>query len=152
MAAKSSEEKRVRQLLTQLTTAIRTKNAAALIGLLARDEVTFDLAPPLLLNPRATHSPARWKEWFATWKGPIVSKSSGLKVEVSENLAYAYALQHMTGTQADGEKVDFWFRVTACFRREGKRWWITHMHNSVPFAMDGSEKALLNLKPRGRRR
>jgi len=46
-----------------------------------------------------------------------------------------------------GEPVDLWFRATACFRREGSRWLITHMHNSVPFAMDGTDKALLDLRP-----
>jgi ketosteroid isomerase-like protein len=53
----------------------------------------------------------------------------------------------MTGTKTDGEEVDLWFRATACFRREDGRWRITHMHNSVPFAMDGSGKALLSLRP-----
>ena len=53
----------------------------------------------------------------------------------------------MTGTKTDGEEVDLWFRATACFRREDGHWRITHMHNSVPFSMDGSEKALLSLKP-----
>jgi hypothetical protein len=27
------------------------------------------------------------------------------------------------------------------------QWKITHVHNSVPFAMDGSGRALLDLKP-----
>ena len=63
------------------------------------------------------------------------------------DVAYAFGLQHMTGTKTDGEKVDLWFRATACFRREDGHWRITHMHNSVPFAMDGSGKALLDLKP-----
>jgi ketosteroid isomerase-like protein len=53
----------------------------------------------------------------------------------------------MTGTKTNGAKADLWFRETACFRREGGRWRITHMHNSVPFAMDGSDKALLDLQP-----
>jgi ketosteroid isomerase-like protein len=53
----------------------------------------------------------------------------------------------MTGQKKDGPEVDLWFRATACFRREAGRWRITHMHHSVPFAMDGSDKALLDLKP-----
>jgi ketosteroid isomerase-like protein len=52
----------------------------------------------------------------------------------------------MTGTKTDGEEVELFFRATACFRRDNGRWRITHMHNSVPFAMDGSDKALLHLK------
>jgi len=53
----------------------------------------------------------------------------------------------MTGTKTNGEKVELWFRATACFRRDNGECRITHMHNSVPFAMDGSERALLYLKP-----
>ena len=70
-----------------------------------------------------------------------------MRLPVGGDVAYAYGIQHMTGTKKGGEDVDIWFRATACFRRERGRWWITHMHNSVPFAMDGSEKALLDLKP-----
>ena len=68
-------------------------------------------------------------------------------IVVGGDVAYAYGLQHMTGTKVDGENADLWFRTTACFRRKGERWLITHMHNSVPFAMDGTDKALVDLKP-----
>lgn len=53
----------------------------------------------------------------------------------------------MTGTKQDGEKVDLWFRATAGFRLESGQWKITHVHNSVPFAMDDTGRALLDLKP-----
>jgi ketosteroid isomerase-like protein len=82
-----------------------------------------------------------------TWRSPIVSESHDLKVAVGGDVAYAFGVQHMSGTKKDGANVDLWFRATACFRREQGRWRITHMHNSVPFAMDGSGKALLDLKP-----
>jgi len=68
-------------------------------------------------------------------------------VAVGGDVGYAHGLQHITGTKMDGEKVDLWFRATACFRREDGHWRITHMHNSVPFSMDGSGKALLGLRP-----
>jgi len=66
---------------------------------------------------------------------------------VDRDVAYAYGLQRMTGTKTDGKEVELFFRATACFRRDNGRWRITHMHNSVPFAMDGSDKALLHLQP-----
>lgn len=107
----------------------------------------FYLAPPLEQGPDATRNPALLEEWFQTWKGPINSESRDLKVAVGGDVAYAHGLQHMTGTKIDGQEADLWFRATACFRREKRGWRITHMHNSVPFAMDGSDKALLGLKP-----
>jgi ketosteroid isomerase-like protein len=48
---------------------------------------------------------------------------------------------------ADGEKVDMWLRETLCFRKIDGKWKITHEHESVPFYMDGSFKAAVDLKP-----
>ena len=142
-----NDEQRIRDVLTDFTAAIRDRNADEAIALLAADAVTFDLAPPLRMGPTETHDPVRLEEWFATWESPIVSESRDLTVEVGHDVAYAFGEQHMTGKKMGGEEVDLWFRATACFRREAGRWRIAHMHNSVPFAMDGSERALLDLKP-----
>jgi PhnB protein len=147
MSLQSNDENEIRGVLADFTRAIRDKDAAGMIAPLAADEVTFDLAPPLRLGPERTHDAAALEEWFATWRGPIVSESRDLKIAVGGGVAYAYGIQHMTGTKQDGEDVDLWFRATACFRREQGRWRIAHMHNAVPFAMDGSDKALLDLRP-----
>jgi PhnB protein len=137
----------IRGVLTAFTRALRAKDAAGMIAPLADDEVTFDLAAPLRMGPDLTHDPARLEQWFDTWDGPIVSEPRDLKIAVDGDVAYAFGVQHMTGKKKDGERVDLWFRATACFRREGGEWRITHMHNSVPFAMDGTDKALLDLRP-----
>jgi ketosteroid isomerase-like protein len=142
-----SDEAQIRDVLGDFTRSLHDKNARGAIATLADDAVVFDLAPPLRIGSDMARNPALYDEWFATWKGPIVSRSKDLEVAVGGDIAFAYALQHMTGTKTDGEKVDLWFRATACFRREHGRWRITHMHNSVPFAMDGSSKALLDLQP-----
>jgi ketosteroid isomerase-like protein len=143
----TKDETQIRSLLDDFTRAIRNRDADGAINLLAGDAVTFDLAPPLRMGPEASHDRSKLEEWFATWKSPINSQSHDLEIAVGDGVAYAYGLQHMTGTKTDGENVDLWFRATACFRRKDGHWCITHMHNSVPFAMDGSDKALLDLKP-----
>jgi ketosteroid isomerase-like protein len=76
------------------------KDAAGAIAPLADDAVAFDLAPPLQHGPDVLHDPARLGQWFATWKGPIVSKPSKRTIVVDENVAYAYGLQRMTGTKS----------------------------------------------------
>jgi PhnB protein len=53
----------------------------------------------------------------------------------------------MTGTKTEGAKADVWVRVTVVLRRIGGAWKITHQHTSVPFHMDGSLKAAVDLKP-----
>ena len=42
---------------------------------------------------------------------------------------------------------DMWNRATIGFRRIDGRWLITHLHSSVPFYMDGSFRAAVDLKP-----
>jgi ketosteroid isomerase-like protein len=109
--------------------------------------VIFDLAPPLRMNPADARNPRILEDWFATWRSPIETNAQDLHVAVGGDVAYAFGLQRMIGVKTDGEEVDMWFRATACFVRGGDGWRITHMHNSVPFAMDGSNRALLDLQP-----
>jgi ketosteroid isomerase-like protein len=42
---------------------------------------------------------------------------------------------------------DLWFRETLGFRKIDGKCAITHEHKSVPFYMDGSFKAAIDLKP-----
>jgi len=143
----SQDEEQVRAVLNNLALAIRNKDADAAIEQFSPDAVVFDLDPPLSKEPSAAHDPALLKEWFDTWSSPIISELHDLNIAIGGDIAHAYGLQHMTGTKIDGEKIDLWFRATVCFRRKDNKWRITHSHNSVPFAMDGSGKALLDLKP-----
>jgi PhnB protein len=53
----------------------------------------------------------------------------------------------MHGTKTDGAKGDLWFRHTFGFQRIKGEWKIAHEHESVPFYMDGSFKAAIDLKP-----
>jgi SnoaL-like protein len=50
------------------------------------------------------------------------------------------------GTKTDGETPDLWFRLAVCFRKTDGRWAIVHEHESVPFYMDGSFKAAVDLQ------
>ena len=142
-----AEETRIRTLLEEFTEALRNKDATALGALYADDIVVYDLAPPLRIESPELHDPARIQEWFDTWATPIESKPHGLTIRLGGDVAYAFSLQHLTGKKNDGEEADLWFRATACFIRSNGGWKITHMHNSVPFAMDGSNRALTDLKP-----
>ena len=68
-----------------------------------------------------------------------------LKIEADERIAFAHALHHLTGTR--GRPVTLWMRSTLCFRREADGWKIAHAHTSVPFHMDGSFRAAVDLEP-----
>ena len=143
----SLDEIRITELLDAFTAALRAKDARAAIACYAEDVVAYDLAPPLRVEGAAMRDAGYLQHWFDGWASPIVSKGHDLQIAVGGDVAYAHGLRHMTGTKKDGEKVALWFRATAGFRRERDQWKIAHMHNSVPFGMDGSGRALLDLKP-----
>jgi ketosteroid isomerase-like protein len=144
---KIPHEDEVAALLETYGAAIQRKDAEATIACYAADVVAYDLAPPLRIATDAVRDPGYIQQWFDTWDGPIESEGRDLEIVVGDRVAYACGLRHLKGTKVGGERVDLWFRSTACLRRDAGSWQITHIHNSVPFAMDGSGRALLDLKP-----
>jgi len=146
-AQHATADAQITDLLDAYAAAIRAKDARATVAFYTRDAIAYDLAPPLAIESGTVRDPKYIQQWFDTWKGPIESEAHDLRIVAGEDIAYAFTLRHMTGTKTDGTDVDLWFRATACFRRDGGAWKIAHVHNSVPFAMDGSGRALLDLKP-----
>lgn len=126
--------------------AIRNKDAAAAIGHFDRQAVTFDFAPPLENRFDALQDPKGLEEWFETWTGPIHTDVGEPTVVVSGDMAVMHGLQRLHGRKKDGD-VDMWYRATVVLARRDAGWRITHLHNSVPMAMDGSKKALTDLQP-----
>lgn len=63
-----------------------------------------------------------------------------------DELAFSSALMRMRG-RINGEDQDMWFRATVCLRKMNGQWRIVHDHSSVPFYMDGSYRAAVDLKP-----
>ena len=79
--------------------------------------------------------------------GPIEIECRYLVVECGSDVGLAHSLNLMRTRRKDGRAVDFWMRSTLGFRRIDGSWTISHGHSSVPFAMDGSFRALLDLTP-----
>jgi ketosteroid isomerase-like protein len=137
----------VQALLERYQQSINRKDAAATVDCYAEDVVAYDLAPPLAQDAKLVRDPKHIQQWFDTWEGPLESEEQDAVFKVDGGIAYVHALRRMHGTKTDGSKVELWFRSTTICVRVGGAWKIAHIHNSTPFAMDGSGKALLNLKP-----
>lgn len=101
----------------------------------------YSLAPPLVAN----EGPEGLQKWFDTWQGPIGYEFRDLEITAGSDVAFCTSLNRMSGTQ--NGKTELWFRHTIGFRKIDGRWKITHLHESVPFLMDGSHKAAVDLKP-----
>jgi PhnB protein len=142
-----SAETQIRSAIDEWTRAIGRKDPDAVATFFTRDLVTFDLAPPLKHSGFDRQALAGW---FGTWQGDIDYDVTDLQLSVGSDLAVARSLDHMRGKKTDGEAVDLWTRSTVCFRKAADGWKVFHVHSSVPFHMDGSYKAAIDLKPEAR--
>ena len=112
----------------------------------AHDLLLYDLAPPLLHRGVDTcQKELRW--WFATFEGPVGFDVHDLNISVGNAVAFATSLNHITGKRTSGEQTDVWVRATIGFAKIDGTWKATHEHSSVPFYMDGSNRAAIDLKP-----
>jgi ketosteroid isomerase-like protein len=133
----------IEALFLKLAKACAGHNADAIVEAYAPDAVIFDLAPPLRRHGMDRESVAAW---FDGWDGPIRIDASEVSLTIDGDLAFASALNRMRGRQG-AEDRDLWYRTTMCIRKIGGRWQIVCDHSSVPFYMDGSYRAAVDLKP-----
>ncbi|MDC9832149.1 YybH family protein [Rhizobium binxianense] len=138
------EEEAVIAMLMMRAKALGEKNAEEALSYEAEESVEFSLAPPLVYYGK---DQAGLQVWFDTWEGPIGGEVRDAKLTVGGDVAFWSGLMHMTGTKTDGAEVDLWFRQTLGLVKQDGRWLVAHQHASVPFAMDGSGRALLDLTP-----
>ena len=139
-----SAREEIAALCRKLAKAHADKDAVAIADCYAPDAVIYGLAPPLAergMNREELDA------WLATWDGPILIDEADGDVIVGGDVAYGTALNRMRGRKQDGADVDLWFRTTMGFRKTGGQWRIAHDHSSVPFLMDGSDRAALDLQP-----
>jgi ketosteroid isomerase-like protein len=138
------EEEAIIAMLMMRAKALGEKNAAEVLSYEAEDSVEFSLAPPLVSTGK---DEAGLQAWFDTWEGPIGGEVRDAKLTVGGDVAFWSGLLRMTGTKTDGTEVDLWFRQTLGLVKQDEHWIVAHQHASVPFAMDGSGRALLDLEP-----
>ena len=138
-------ETEIKALLEDWSAAVGAKDIDGLMSLYSPEIVYFDVVPPLRISGSAAVR-KNFERWFGIWKSGIRSESRDLRVVASGDTAVAFKLHRSSGTRMDGREVDLWVRVTACCRRSGDRWLITHEHVSLPVEMPAG-RALMDLVP-----
>jgi len=144
MNTRTNDVEEIRALVEATSAAIRAKDVDRALEPYTEDALFFDLAPPLETvgpNREAT------QHWFDTWRGEIEHEVTKLDIAVAGDLALAHAINRIGGTKTTGEKVSTWVRMTLGLRKEGGAWRVMHEHVSVPFHMDGSYRAAVDLEP-----
>ena len=144
---KPNEESQIRELIDDWASALRAKDAGGVLSCQASDFVQFALAPPLQYAGASSLDKKGLEEWFSSFQGTLDYTVRDLRITVDSTVAYCHSLNRISGTRLGGEKTDLWFRETMCFRKIAGEWKISHEHESVPFYMDGSGRAAIDLKP-----
>lgn len=139
----TTDRAEIEALLQQLVRAHEDHDAGAIAGAYTPDAVIYDLAPPLGRRGMDRDSIAAWLDG---WEGPIRLGSRDVDLVIDGNLAFASSLNRMQGRQG-GESQDMWYRTTLCLRKSDEQWRIACDHSSVPFYMDGSYRAAVDLNP-----
>jgi uncharacterized protein (TIGR02246 family) len=139
----TTDSAEIEAVFQHLARAYADHDADAITESYAPDAVIYDLAPPLGRQGMNRDSVAAW---LTSWEGPILSDARDVNLTVDGDLAFVSALTRMRGRQG-GEVQDLWYRSTMCLRKANGRWRIVCDHASVPFYMDGSYRAAVDLKP-----
>lgn len=133
----------IEALFRQLQEAHLNHDADAIVDAFVPDALIYDLAPPLGRRGMDRETLAAW---LATWDGPIRIDGREVEITIEGDLAFASALNRLRGHQGGADR-ELWFRSTLCLRKTNERWRIVHEHASVPFYMDGSFRAAVDLEP-----
>lgn len=141
-----AERQEIRALIASWSAAVAAEDARAVRACCLDEVPAFDLAPPLRKDAMAV---ASLEHWFAGWAGPIGHALRDVEIVAGDDVAYAFGLAHLSGRKLDGEAVGLWLRTTLGLRKVDGRWRLAHEHASVPFHMDGSRRAAVELTPAG---
>ncbi|MFI0906838.1 YybH family protein [Streptomyces sioyaensis] len=144
---RKADEARIREVLEDRAAATTARDARRFLSHSAPDIVEFGLAPPLQYKGPQARDQRAVEAWYATWRGPIEVTLTQLEITVGDDVAFSHSINRMRGTKTDGFEVELWSRATVGLRRIDGTWKITHAHDSVPFLMDGSGLAALDLTP-----
>ncbi|MFF5290716.1 nuclear transport factor 2 family protein [Paractinoplanes globisporus] len=113
----------------------------------APEVVAYTLAPPLG-GPLDGHDPKGLEAWLQGFEAPPQRQVTHLEITADGDVAFATSIDAMTATPRGAtEPFTLWYRVTLGLRRIDGRWLVTHEHHSVPFLMDGSLRAAVDLEP-----
>ncbi|CAN5470469.1 hypothetical protein BH10PSE7_BH10PSE7_14370 [soil metagenome] len=140
----TTAETEIRTVIDSWAKALRAKDAKGVVAHLSPDFLHYSLAPPLRSSGNGTDG---LQSWFDTWDAGLGYDIRDLKITAAGDIAFSHSLNHLSGTKRNEGKSEVWFRQTLGFRRIAGTWKIVHEHESVPFYMDGSLKAAVDLKP-----
>ncbi len=143
-AAVQPDIEAIRAVIAAISAAHYRKDAAAIARQYAPGAVIADLAPPLVSRG---FDVGKTQEWLDGWDGPVELETRDLEIESGGDLGLCHGLRYVRARTRQGEEAAWWSRITLALVRHQGSWQVVHEHNSVPFYMDGSYRAAIDLDP-----
>jgi ketosteroid isomerase-like protein len=142
---KASDEEQIRQQIENFVKAFRTRDVNLMMSLYAPGFVAFDIVPPLQCEGKDAYRKV-WEEAFSLFLDSIDLEIRDLSIIAGDEVAFSHYVLRLQATRTNGQKIDYWERLTFCFRKIKSEWLMAHEHVSVPVDFK-SGKAVLDLKP-----
>lgn len=141
----ANEEAEIRHQIDSFVRAFRTKDVNLMMSLYTSEMVSFDIVPPLQDMGADTYRKV-WEKTFALFLDPIAIETRDPRIATAGDVAFSHELLRLQATRTNGQKLDYWERITFGFRKIDGQWLITHEHVSVPADLQ-SGRAVLDIKP-----
>ena len=120
-----SNEAAILDLIVRWTDAICRDDLDGVAADRVEDIVMFDVPEPLQEQGMGAYR-RTWELFFAhNAAGPDRFRVEDVKIEASDQVAFAHGLLRIGGGQAH-------CRLTLGLRKKNGRWWVTHEHHSIP--------------------
>lgn len=145
--ARADDKADIAALEKRVSAGIEAKDADAIMANYVPGDslVVFDIIPP--------RQYVGWDAYKKDWAGVVGGCADSPKFEISDldisadrKLAYSHSIQHLTCTDAKGNKLDMTMRATDVYRKVNGKWLIVHEHYSAPIDL-ATGKADLTSKP-----
>lgn len=137
----------IREVIEAKAALLEKGDVKAMTQYYAPQVVQFSLAPPLATLVDGA-DPTPIEQWIGTFAAPPRRTVTRLEITTDGDVAFATSVDNLTATpRGTTEAFTMWYRVTLGLRRIDGKWLVTHEHSSVPFYMDGSLRAAVDLEP-----
>jgi uncharacterized protein (TIGR02246 family) len=135
--AASGDEAAIRALEDRFAAAVSAKDLGAIMKVYVPDEslFVFDVIPPRQYVGAKAYE-QDWQSFLGTFNGPIRFEISDLQVAAEGAMGFGHSIQHVVGSDANGQAVDLTLRVTDVYRKIDGQWLVVHEHVSVPVDLD----------------
>jgi uncharacterized protein (TIGR02246 family) len=128
---RSKDEADIRELIKRWVEAIRTENLDRILANHSSEILMFDLPGPVQLKGIDAYKKS-WLPLFGWIRSDGGFDLSEVTVTAGDDVAFATALIHCRGTDANGRKVVTEGRLTIGLRKIDGQWVVMHEHHSEP--------------------